>query len=179
MDTLRIRTLRLQRGLTVAQLASSAGVSGGLISQVERGLADPSLETLRKIAAVLEVPLFELFAIPEERQRVSVIRHGDHVEISSSANAIRYSRLTAVGGQLEVLRGELAPGGSSSEEARSHPAEECVVVVSGHLTVEVDGEIVQLREGDSCHFDSRLPHRLANVSDAATVFFVSVTPPSY
>jgi transcriptional regulator with XRE-family HTH domain len=179
MDNLRIRVLRIQHGLTVAQLASAAGVSGGLISQVERGLADPSLETLRRISVVLEVPLFELFAAPPEKPKVSILRRGDHVEISSSTSAIRYRRLTAVGGQLEVLQGELAPGGASSDAVWTHPAEEAIVVISGMLTAEVDGQFFTLAPGDSCHFDSRLPHRFRNDGNENAVWIVSVTPPSY
>ncbi|NED64690.1 helix-turn-helix transcriptional regulator, partial [Streptomyces sp. SID10244] len=56
-----IREVRKTRGLTMVQLAELAGVSQGLISQVENGRADPSLETLRRIAEALGIPLFDLF----------------------------------------------------------------------------------------------------------------------
>jgi transcriptional regulator with XRE-family HTH domain len=57
----RIRELRTVRGLTLTALADEAGLPTGLISQVERGLSDPSLETLRRIAKVLDVLIFSLF----------------------------------------------------------------------------------------------------------------------
>jgi transcriptional regulator with XRE-family HTH domain len=64
VETFRIRKLRIERGMTIAQLADTAEVSSALISQVERGLTDPSLATLRQIARVLSVPLFDLFEDP-------------------------------------------------------------------------------------------------------------------
>ena len=175
----RIREIRSQRGLTVAQLAGAAGVSSGLISQVERGLADPSLETLRQIARVLEVPLFELFADEEESSRVAVMRRGEHIQITTPATSITYTRLSKARGQIEVLQGDIAPGGESSTEPRSHAAEECIVVVAGTLSIDVDGSTVVLEAGDSCHYDSRLPHRLFNDSAQKASYIVAITPPSY
>ncbi|MGY2744945.1 cupin domain-containing protein [Arthrobacter sp. UYCu723] len=180
MDGLRIRELRKEQGMTLAQLASQSGLSEGMISQVERGLTDPSLETLRKISRVLNLPLFQLFNQDDAApSRLAVLRKGRQVQITSPATNITYLRQSAGYGQLEVLRGTLAPGGASSAEPWSHPAEECVVVISGLLEIEIQGERISLEPGDSCHFDSTLPHRLVNTSDEPTVFITAVTPPSY
>ncbi|WP_432563602.1 helix-turn-helix domain-containing protein [Kineococcus sp. SYSU DK003] len=179
MDGFRIRELRVARGLTIAALAEAAGVSAALISQVERGLADPSLATLRQVARALSVPLFDLFESAPRASRVAVIRRGKEVTITTPNGDTSYTRMSAPHGQLEVLRGRLKAGGVSHDEAWSHPAEECVIVVRGRLLVEVDGEFHHLDEGDSCSFDSRLPHRLVNETTATTEFLVAVTPPSY
>lgn len=180
MDSLRIRELRMEQEMTLSQLAGQSGLSEGMISQVERGITDPSLETLRKISRVLNVPLFQLFDQDDaDGSRVAVIRDGSQVQITSPATSITYLRLSAGYGQLEVLRGTVAPGGASSLEAWSHPAEECVVVISGLLEIEVQGESISLEPGDSCHFDSTLPHRLLNTSNEPAVFIIAVTPPSY
>ena len=56
----KIRTLRQAKGLTLKELADKTQTTAGYISQLERGLVDPSLSTLRKIAAVLDTPLFAL-----------------------------------------------------------------------------------------------------------------------
>src|ERR1700738_4250447 len=57
----RIRAARSRRGLSLAELAASAGVSKSLVSQIERGIAAPSIDTLRRLASVLQVPVFSLF----------------------------------------------------------------------------------------------------------------------
>lgn len=180
MDGLRIRELRTDQGMTLSQLASQTGLSEGMISQVERGITDPSLETLRRISRALDLPLFQLFNQDDAAaSRLAVLRKGRQVQITSPATNITYLRQSSGRGQLEVLRGTLAPGGSSSAEPWSHPAEECVVVISGLLEIEIQGERISLEPGDSCHFDSTLPHRLLNISDEPTVFITAVTPPSY
>ncbi|MGI8578190.1 MAG: cupin domain-containing protein [Nocardioidaceae bacterium] len=78
-----------------------------------------------------------------------------------------------------MLEGVLKPGASSSRQPWSHPPEECVVVTSGILVAEVDSQRHELRTGDSCYFDSRLPHRYLNDQQIPAVFLISITPPSF
>ncbi|MET7991014.1 XRE family transcriptional regulator [Amycolatopsis sp. NPDC005232] len=178
MTMTRIREFRTLRGLTVRELADRASVSTGLISQVERGVTDPSLETMRRIAEVLEVPLFSLFQ-DGEHDTVAVIRRENRYRISSPHHAITYTRVSPGGAKLEVLEGQLEPGSVSADTLRSHPSEECVVVLTGRLTVEVGDQVHVLKTGDSCHFDSNIPHRFRNDGRTSARFMVSVTPPSY
>jgi len=179
VETFRIRTLRIARGMTISQLADAAKVPSGLISQVERGLTDPSLATLRQIARVLSVPLFDLFEPTPHESPVTVIRCGEESTITSPNGDTEYARKSIPHGQVELLRGRLRPGGVSHAEPWTHPAEECVIVISGALLVEVDGAAYRLAEGDRCYFDSRLPHRLVNETERSTEFLVAVAPPSY
>lgn len=174
----RIRSLRQEHRLTVRQLATSANLSPALISQVERDLTDPSLDSLRRIAQALGVPLFDLFQEPEETA-VAVVRSEARTRITTPHGELTYARLTPGMGKLEVLEGVLQPGAASSREPWSHPSEECAVVTSGTLTVEVGTQRYLLEAGDSCRFDSRLPHRYVNEQTTPAVFLLSVTPPSF
>ncbi|MGH3730620.1 MAG: helix-turn-helix domain-containing protein [Micromonosporaceae bacterium] len=178
MVATRIREYRQIKGMTVRELAGKAGVSAGLVSQVERGITDPSLETMRRIAEVLGVPLFSLFQDGDARS-VAVIRRDDRFQISSPHSSISYARASRGSARLEVLEGSLEPGATSSDALRSHPSEECVVVLTGQLTVEVGDETHVLGPGDSCHFDSNLPHRFGNAGKTPARYLISVAPPSY
>lgn len=174
----RIRSVREDRELSVRELAAQSGLSTGLISQVERGLTDPSLQTLRAIAKVLRTPLFDFFADTEQVD-VSVVRADSRMAIRSPHGGLTYSRVSPGSGRLEVLEGVLQPGACSSDEPWSHPSEECAIVTGGTLTVEVRGQSQRLGPGDSCYFDSRLPHRYVNDSDEPARFTLAITPPSY
>lgn len=175
----RIRELRLSAGMTLTALARAVSVSPGLISQVERGLTDPSLETLRRIAHALDVPLFNLFQDAAADSPAQVVRRDNRIEVRSPRGGIVYTRISAGSGRLEVLEGVLQPGGASAEELWAHPSEECAVVLDGTVTVEIGTARHELGPGDSCSFDSRFGHRYVNTGDAPARFIVTVTPPSY
>ena len=59
----RVREHRQQLGLTVAQLAESSGISKGMLSKIENGHASPSLGTLARVAAAINVPVTSLFRV--------------------------------------------------------------------------------------------------------------------
>lgn len=174
----RVRAMRASRELSIRQLADRAGISTGMISKVERGLTEPSLQTIRAIARALQIPVFDLFAEPA-RADVSVVRRDRRFQLRSPHGDMTYERLSPGAGQIELLLGTLQPGAASSPDRWTHPSEECVVVVSGELVVEVDEEEFQLAIGDTCYFNSRLPHRYRNDGSEPTTFLVTVTPPSY
>ncbi|WP_291279515.1 cupin domain-containing protein [Galactobacter sp.] len=175
----RIRQRRKDLGLTAQALASDAGISAAQISQIERGHSDPSLESLRRIAKSLAIPLFDLFT-DQENETVKVVREDRRMKIRSPHGEIMYQRISPAGGRLEMLAGELAPGGHSSQKPWSHaPSEECVLVTQGELTLEVDGEDHLLAAGDSAYFASSRPHRFLNRTKETVRFILSVSPPSY
>lgn len=136
---------------------------------MENGRADPSLETLRRLAEALGVPLFDLFqdGVPSP---VNVLRAGSRVSVTTPTGSLTYEKLSPPSATLEVLRGRLEPTDVSSLEPHAHPASECVVVESGEMVVEVAGERIELGAGDSATYDSRLPHRYLNESGSVAVF---------
>lgn len=174
----RLRSMRQARGLSLTALAEDASISNALLSQVERDQMDPSLDTLRKLARALNVPLFSLFQDSPD-SAVAVIPSQRRLSVSTSSEGVAYTRISPGFGRLEVLEGILDPGSASSPELWSHASEECAVVIQGELSVEFADQTHLLQKGDSIYFDSRRSHRYVNHSDAVTVYIVSVTPPSF
>jgi transcriptional regulator with XRE-family HTH domain len=71
---LRIKQLRQEQGVTGEKLAYESDVSSkGFLSDIEHGLAMPSLVTLERIALRLEVSLFDLLVIPDQSVRAKVV----------------------------------------------------------------------------------------------------------
>lgn len=165
--------------MSVRQFATIVGVSAATISQVERGITDPSLGTLRGIAKALQVPLFDLFA-DEDQPSATVIRADEGTIVQTGGRDIgNYRRVSPIPFPLEVLDGRLEPGAASSDDLWSHPADECALVIEGQLTVHVGDEVHELDVNDSCAFDSNVPHRYVNNGTVPARFVVAVTPPSY
>lgn len=173
----QLRTLRTGRGMSLRALAAEAGVSATLLSQIERGVTEPSLATLRRLAGVFGESVVALFD-DQDRPSVWVSRPGNRATLAGPRGKIRYERLTPSNGQMEVLRGVLVPGEATADESWAHPSLECTVVVDGTLTVDIGPDSHRVTTGEAITFDARQPHRYRNTADTEVEFLISVTPPN-
>jgi transcriptional regulator with XRE-family HTH domain len=186
----KIRDLRQARKMTAVALAEAVGVSQSLISQVERGLAAPSITTLRGIARALHVPMSALFLGPhdataDERDRYGrqlVVRRNHRKRIAKSGTGVDFQLLSPdVQRSIEFLEITIEPGHSSPAEPGAyvtHDGEECHVCISGVVTFYIDGQRFDLQQGDSIYFDCTLPHRTENNSDRPAVLVAATSPPN-
>ncbi|MFB4274514.1 helix-turn-helix domain-containing protein [Nonomuraea sp. MTCD27] len=182
----RIRELRKRAGLTLDSVADAAQISASLLSRVERGVAQPSLPTLRTIARALGVPIAALFE-GEDRSTASehdaagrrlVVRHADRRRLKVPDSRIQYELMIPdLDGAVEVIWGSIPPGGGATRPS-SHHGEEVVVALAGHVAVVVDDEEFLLAAGDTIRFDRSRPHRLHNPRATAAEFMLIVAPPS-
>lgn len=173
----RLKELRTARSLSLRGLAGQAGVSATLLSQIERSVTDPSIETMRRLAGVFGESVASLFA-ESAAPSVWVSRPGNRSMLTAPKGQVSYERLTAGNGELEVLRAVLEPGQVSADEPRGHPSTECAYVVRGELVAEIAGVDYTVVGGESVSFDARLPHRYSNRSQSPTEIILSVTPPN-
>jgi transcriptional regulator with XRE-family HTH domain len=175
-----IRTLRKARGLTLAETALRLGRSVGWLSQVERGLSQPSLSDLRMIADTFCVPLSLFFAhdVPREEERGVVVRAGARRVLGTSETGLVEELLSPdLGGSFELIRSEFAPGAAMGVEAR-RDTEDAGYVVSGRFDIEIGGVWHTLGEGDSFRFSGKT-YRWRNPGDVPAVVIWAVSPPVY
>ncbi len=175
----RIRTLRNQKDLSLRKVADACGISASLLSQIETGRVDPSLNTLRKIAQALDVPLFQL--VLEELGRASgLVKKKQRRMVVFPMSGLQYEIIHSdLQKKMGIHIGTLTPGGMTSEEPLAHPGEECLIVLTGRMKVEMRGEAVELGPQDSLYFDSSIPHRLCNEKKTDCIFYLIITPPKF
>lgn len=173
----RLRALRSGRGLTLRQLADATGLSAGLLSQLENGRTDPSIETLRRLARVFDSEIADLFREPDAPD-VHLSRPGARLQMQAPTGLITYERLTSGRGNFEMLRGILRPGDTSATEPRGHPSTECLYVIEGEVVATIDGTDHVVAAGEALTFDSRLAHMFRNDGEVDAVILLAVTPPN-
>ena len=172
---------RKKKGMTIRGFADYAGVSTSLISQIERGQANPSLSVLELIAQALNVPLYTLFIndidtkslISKKRDRKKVYReNNDHIV---------YDVLTPdfMKAHIELLMMDLnAHTTTTTESHYSHDdKEEIAVVMKGQAYVELEGTEYFLDEGDVVRIPPNVKHRFLNKSDEPNHILFVLTPP--
>lgn len=175
----RMRSLRERKGLPLRVVAESAGVSESFLSQVERGLASPSVASLRRVAEALGESVGSLFEGPAVAG--TVVRVGERRRLVHPQRQWEDVLLTPGDAKhLQVILSTIEAGGGSGEEAYSHDSdEECVMVLRGRLEFWIEDECFLLKEGDSLLFESRRPHRNRNPGPSKAEVLWVITPPSY
>ena len=171
----KIRRLRKQRKLTISELAKAAGLSSSGVSQIERGVIEPSLGTLRSIAGTLDVPVFSLLVDPSKRE--IVVRAGQRQSLTAPGHQVTHELLTPDPyRRVEVILSHVEPGASSAGMAQAHGGDECTVILQGEARFEVADEVYTLQEGDSIYLDEGVPHKCTNVGDNVLVVISSISP---
>ena len=170
-----VRSLRRERGWTLKQLGREAGLSHPFLSQLERGLARPSVGSVERIARALGIPVGLLWSSSSRAGRAALVRKG--------CGECRQHRDASAPGGLRTLAGEPIAvcewtGGSRRwPEERSVAAGEILVYVAcGKLEVDLDGEIHALEGGDALLFDGGVPHRLRRTGGVSTRALTVATP---
>lgn len=158
----RIRAIRRQHDLSIADLASAAGISNGMLSKIENGGISPSLSTLQSISGVLQVPLSLLFASFEDRQDCSFVEAGKGLKIERRGTKVGHDYQLlghALRGDVVVepylitLQEDAAPHTSFS-----HAGVEFLHMLTGEVLYRHGAQTYRLREGDSLMFDSSALH---------------------
>jgi transcriptional regulator with XRE-family HTH domain len=175
----RIRTRRLARHETLRELAARAAVTESFLSQVERGVASPSIASVQRIARALDTSIAELFAADDSAG--TVVRVGDRRKIVyQGLGAVDEFLTRGTDGRLQVIYSTIQPGGGTGDEAYTHDSdEEVVVVLEGSLDLWVGPEHYRLETGDAVTHSSRVPHRNTNPGPGVTRVLFCITPPSF
>ena len=174
----KIRALRKERGLTLKVLAQLSGLSHPFLSQVERGLARPSMSSLHQISEALGTNASWLLAGSENTREATVVR-------ASDTAAVPASELGDMDGVRRVVAPEASPfqvvefsgAPDGFREYWVHDGFETIYVISGVVDVDLDGEIFRLEPSDSISYDTRQPHRLrAATAETVKLLMIEASP---
>lgn len=172
----RLREIRKERGLTLADVARGTGLTKGFISLLERNEAAPSVATLLRICEFLDIRVGSLF---DEEVSTSVVRRAKRGEDLFGGFGITDMLLTPPDQRfLEMIESEIDPGGKSGDEPHSFNADaEVIFILRGMLDVTSGHEHFRLRRGDALTLAPREPHAWVNPSktQTATVLWI-ITP---
>lgn len=174
-----LRAIRNSRHLTIKEVASKAGVSSSLLSQIERNRISPSLDTLLQLLEVYGVPPNKFFKDYETMTRVEIVRK-DQRRIYKR-KGFTYETLCgesqAKGSHsFNAFFLELAPGQKRGDSDDGHLGRELGIVISGQAQLIYGGEVYEIQAGDTLSFFSQIPHVIKNGSDETFQAYWIVTP---
>ncbi len=172
----KIQYFRKKNAITLKELAEQIKATPSLISQIERGKANPSLSTLKSIADVFQVPIGLLFEYESRSADSPVIKKNRHKKIITEGN-VHYSLLTPGVEDMEAIIIEFPPQSSTGFMMYEHEGTECGYILKGELSVEIEDTIHIVTPGDSICFESYKRHRLTNNGNTTCVaVWVNIVP---
>ena len=198
----KIRNERQNRQLTLEKFSQMSGLSKSFLSQVERGITEPSITSLKKIAKQFGFSVVNLFQnggglnskwqyhnTPfklEEKgssyvEKAQVVLADKRKKFALPGSKVMYDLLTPdMSRRLEVMYMRVSEGENSGEQPMLDPPGEKVgLVLKGSIEVSVGSEVYQLREGDSIYYPAHIPHSWrALEGDPIEVIWI-LTPPSF
>lgn len=172
----KIRDKRTEMGMNIKELAEKTGLTSGFISQIERGLAEPSITSLRNIANELGVAVF--YFLIDDVDKNPVVRKEERQILKFAKSDLTYELLSPdLNRQMEMVMVKLQTGQSTSEELFSHSGEEVIYVLQGIMWIKIGEEEYTLAEGDTIHFSCNTPHKLTNTGQTEFIGISVSTPP--
>jgi len=174
----RVRDRRSQLGLSLRDLAEHSGVTASFLSQVERGVTSPSIESLRRIATALDVPVFHFLL--ESDQDTHVVRSNQRIRLTWPGSQIAFQLLTPrLNRKMEAFLTEREPGDQTPLTHFSQQTEEFIYVLQGQVEIKLNEKTYLLGPGDTIYFDGAILQSIEPRGDQTARFISVITPPVF
>lgn len=167
----RLRHIRLEKGLTVEMLAAAAGLDKGFLSRLERGTKRPSVETVLRLSAALEVPVGLLFGEQTTDETVRISRAAGRSRSEEVPGDYGFELLTPKGSAMEAFLFHV--GAEPRGKGQQHDGEEMFLVLTGTVEMRTPDRSYVLETGDCAHFPGHLAHQMRRIGpEPATAVIV-------
>lgn len=170
-----LRMLRTRQQLSLAQVASSVGISVGFLSALERSQMSGSVGTLRKLARFYKTNILDFYNANGANSRH--VRPPER-KVLEAGTGVRMELLAWGNTVMEPHLFRIAPEAGSGDPY-THEGEEFIYVLSGELEITLNGEGYRLNAGDSFYFESGTPHTWKNPGGKETCVLWVNTPPTF
>ncbi len=179
----KIRTLRKKMGMTQKELAEQVGLTPSFISQLEKNLISPSLDSLLKLSEKLNTqPIYFLTDGESGPLQKMVIKPGERQDVQLPALKGKDIKLQLL--VSDVLNRRMEPylltmkeGAQVGRHFYGHKGDEFAYVIEGEMEVEIQDEKQVVRQGDSLYIESAFPSKWANIGKGDAVILWVLSPP--
>lgn len=175
----RVTDLRKKHKLTLDQLASASGVSRSMLSQIERGKANPTLAVTFRIAQAFGITIGELVDQPWATAAIEVVAGDDPNMLFRNDESCQIRTLSPLHMErsIEFYELRVAPGSELRSAAHYEGTRELLTVSSGRASIDAGDSSRELCAGDSAHYRADLAHCIRNTGDDTLLAYLVVTCP--
>jgi transcriptional regulator with XRE-family HTH domain len=174
----RVRERRQQLGLSLRDLAERSELTASFLSQVERGVTSPSIDSLRRVACALDVPVFYFLLEPDRES--PVVRSNQRIRLTWPGSPIAFQLLTPkLNRKMEAFLTEREPGDQTPIAHLGEQTEEFIYVLQGQVEIQLGETVYLLGPGDTIYFDGAMLQRIEPRGDQTARYLSVLTPPVF
>lgn len=172
----RVKDLRAQREWSLEELSAASGVSRSMLSQIERGAANPTLAVTAKIAQAFGLSLGELIDTAATAKTIEVVRGNEENAFFRMDRDCQIRTLSPLHLEkdVEIYEVRLAEGRSLNSTAHFKGTREFLTVQKGKVRLKSGEQDTVLQKGDSASYRADLPHCIENLSHYQAILFLVV-----
>lgn len=169
-----LKRIRKEKKMSMARLSELSGISKGMLSQIENGETNPTINTIWKICSGLDIPYTALFE-EEEAETVTIIKK-DQVSLQNlDDNASLYLYYGDTNQRtFELFQMEIKAGQEHKSVGHSLKSEEYIMVLEGNLKMVIDGKEYDLAADDAISFDANQEHTYINTGSDLLKFVLII-----
>jgi len=173
----KVKGLRKDKGWTLEGFAAISGVSRSMLSQIERGQANPTLAVACRIAQAFSISVGELVDEPWTASAIEVIRRDDPAFLYRSDSSCKIRTLSPLNMEKNIEFYELSISAKAALKSAAHfeGAREFITVEKGSVEITAGVDRSQLNEGDSAHYRGDITHNILNIGEIEAVCFLVVS----
>lgn len=178
----KVKSLRLKRRLTQNELAQKISATASYISQLERNLISPSIDSLIILSNELQVEPGYFFSVDRTDFDDGICRKNQHRPVSLiniEWDAVKCYLLTTTNAnrRIQPMLISIEPNSSFSGHFVNHKGDEFIYILRGELELDIEEKNYLLREGDSIYLDSFVPSAWRNNSEMPVQALWLLSPP--
>lgn len=172
----RLKQQRKHQQLTLEQLAQQSGVSRSMLSQIERGQANPTLAIACRIAQALNISIVELVEEPWTQPSIEVVKYDDPQAVYRADKNCTLRTLSPLDNEqaAEFYCLQLAPQGELKSTPHFKSTKEMLTVNQGEVMVIAGSDSQTLKAGDTAHYQADQNHRIVNIGDQEAILYLVV-----
>ena len=176
----RLRELRLDRRLSLKQVAEATDISASFLSLVENGHNDITMARLMRLTRFFGVHIADLLPEDGTPAETAIVRREERPQVSFRSEGIEVFLLAPDTNRAMSVALSVFEPGARPTEFSDHEGEEFFIVLAGTILFTIEGsEPATLREGDSAYYRSNRPHTFENVGKTEARILFAATPPPW
>ncbi len=174
----QIKVRRLELTLSLRDLAEMTDLSATFLSALERGQANPTLASARRIANALGVPLHRL--LTDSAEDSLIVTKDQRRQMTFPDSHVKYEILTPqITRKMVLFQVGLPPeAGNIMQQPLAEPTEECIVVLAGQIEIQLSGQTYELKTGDTIYFENRYMESIRALGTGCAEYISAVARPT-